>query len=322
MQHTLLSWGVFTSFAVIAAPLARGQANLVDLASEGRFSSAMYDSGVSSDSVHAGSLAAWDAMGRHGVSDTGALPTSPFFDRDLARAWSSFDQSSAQATLRSFAQSSGYYFNDGGVTYARTNVKVHNTVLIQNLGSSPVMFQATFQSHGTLLSGGNANDSTAYAAETYSVDLFDSSVLVLSKSWSGSASVYAHDSVPTVSVVGDWAGSTSSIQRSVPNFSDPFNGIELSALFATSGVLIPAGGQLIAQVSLDGTYRAESSQDSGFLSMAQVDFSATGLMGYAAYDPDTGAASTAVTFSLVDVPSPGAALVLLGLPLFSDRRRR
>jgi len=63
---------------------ASAQANLVALTSHAGYSSAMYNAGTALSESISPSLADWDAKGRHGRSDTGPLPTTPFFAQDMA----------------------------------------------------------------------------------------------------------------------------------------------------------------------------------------------------------------------------------------------
>lgn len=322
---------VMPTFAVVAAcgaiaglsSSALAQASLVELTSRAGYSSAMYDAGSAQSESIAHSLADWDAMGRHGRSDTGALPATPFFAQDLARGWSEFAQVDAGGALHSFAQAGGYYLNSGGTTFAETRAVVHNRVRVTNHNSQQAnYFSAAYATHGYLLSGGLSNCVTAYAQET-AIIIAHTQYGDSPWGWTGAASVFAADIEPTISVHGDWVGATSPVVRSVATFVDPFKGIELSLLGATGLIWLDPGESMDVDYQFDGYYSATSSvADSGFLSMGQADFSGSGTISYAGYDGVTGLPTTDVSFELVGVPAPGAATLGLLAIGFARRSRR
>lgn len=311
--------------ALGAASTASAQANLVELTSRAGYSSAIYNAGTAlSESVTA-SLADWDAKGRHGTSDTGPLPTTPYFAEDLARGWSEFSQVDAGGALRSFAQAGGYYLSEGGATFAETRVTLHNHVRVTNNGSSVNYFAAAYASHGFLLSGGFGNNVTAYAQETAIINVTYTAVHD-TWGWSGAAQVFGVYDEPTIHVSDDWVGSTTPVARSVANFSDPIHGIELSALGLTKAYGLNPGEHADLELWFEGSYGAVSSlTDSGFLSLGQADFSGTGLLTYTGYDGVTGLPTNDITFELVGVPAPGAGalcLAALGFGIVRHRRAR
>ncbi|MFO0834742.1 MAG: hypothetical protein U0638_07215 [Phycisphaerales bacterium] len=313
------------SSAMGVASTASAQANLVELTSHAGYSSAMYNAGTALSESISPSLADWDAKGRHGRSDTGPLPTTPFFAQDLAQGWSEFGQVGAGGALHSFAQAGGYYLNSGGTTFADTRAVIHNRVRVTNNGPHANFFAAAYATHGYLLSGGITNCVTAFSQETAIITahtwLGDARW-----GWTGAARVFAGDVEPTISVHGDWVGATSPVTRAVTNFVDPFKGIELSLLGSTDLMRLNPGESMDIDYDFDGYYSATSSvADSGFLSLGQADFSGSGSISYAGFDGVTGLPTNDITFELVGIPAPGVGALcfaLLGGGIIRHRRMR
>lgn len=295
--------------ALLPGARAMAQADLVELSSDAGFSSALYNEGPAHSEVIAHSLAAWDAMGRQGQSDTGRLPATSIFEQDLAQGWSQFAQAGAGGSLHSFAQAGGYYMNSGGGTFASTGVAIRNRVHVVNNGASVSLVSAAYATHGYLLSGGIANCITAFAQET-AIITAHTGFGDFQWGWSGGASVFATDIDPTVNSSGDWTNAISPVTRAVQGFVDPFKGVELSLLGATD--LIPMLPHETIDIDLDfqGFYSATSSPTAtGFLSLGLADFSGSGSISYSAVDATTGLPTNDVSFELVGVPAPGGALL-------------
>lgn len=312
-----------TSIGVVST--ASAQANLVELTSHAGYSSAMYNAGTALSESISPSLADWDAKGRHGRSDTGPLPTTPFFAQDMAQGWSEFGQVDANGVLHSFAQAGGYYLSEGGATFAETRVTLRNHVRVTNNGSSVNYFSAAYASHGFLLSGGFGNNVTAYAQETAIIKVVYTAV---HDTWgcTGAAQVFGAYDEPTIQVSDDWAGLTTPVARSVANFSDPIHGIELSLLRLTKAYGLNPGEYADLELQFEGSYGAVSSlADSGFLSLGLADFSGTGSFTYMGYDGTTGLPTNDISFELIGIPAPGAGalgFVMVGAGIVRHRRMR
>lgn len=306
-----------------------------------QFSSALYTVAQQLADQNANSLAAWDASGRHAHTGVDIVPAQPDgfrFEQDLASAWADLLQpaSGADATLRSYARLSGYYFNGGSSNGAGNHIQLHQSVSVENLGPG-AYFNLVSTTHGTLLAGGLSNAVTASAQEQttyiglclsgcYEVDQV-TPLSGIGATWTGAATVFASDSTPTISVSGDWAGQSSAYSRKVTGFSDPFQGIELKVLLGSQSVYLASGARMIIDVDFEGSYGAASGSGTGFLSFGEADFSGTGLLGFSALDAVTGLPASDVSFTVVSspVPAPPAAallaagLLLIGLQLRQQR---
>jgi hypothetical protein len=306
-----------------------------------QFSSALYTVPQALSDQNANSLAAWDAMGRHAHTGVEIVPVQPDgfrFEQDLATAWTDLVQpaSGADATLRSYARLSGYYFNGGNSNGAGNHVQLHQSVSVENRGTG-AYFNLISTTHGTLLAGGLSNAVTASAQEQttyiglclsrcYEVDQV-TPLSGIGGTWAGAATVVASDSTPTISVTGAWTGQSSAFSRSVPGFTDPFHGVELKVLLGSQSVYLAGGASMIIDVDFEGSYGAASGSGTGFLSFGEADFSGTGLLGFSALDAVTGLPTRDVSFTVMSSPVPApptaallaAGLLLIGLQLRQQR---
>lgn len=326
----------FSAVAALAvlAPGVQAAAPLpftLEMSSGATFSSALYSVAAQSNDQAAKSLAAWDALGRDARTAIEILPKQPdgfHFEQDMATAWSRFVQpvSGVDGTLRSHARLSGYYLDDGSSNGAGSSIHLLDTVSVENSGAG-AYFNLVQTTHGKLLSGGLSNAVTASARERtiylgvclsrcYEADR-QTYLPGIGGVWEGSASVYARDSTPTVTVLGDWSGSTHAITAAVPGFVDPFQGIELSSLLGTQSIYLAPGAKMLIDIDFEGSYGVASGSGSGYLSFGEADFSGTGLLSYVAVDADTGLPASGVSFRLLattPVPEPGSVpMILLGL---------
>lgn len=343
-------WGGWACFGFALLPqLACAAALNIELGSTTQFSSALYSTPPSRDDRLIQSLPAWDALQREAQTRVELAPRQSdgfHFDQDHSTAWTIYRQPvGADATLRAFAQLSGYYLNDGGVDFASNEIHIHNVVAIENNGATGVYFNLVLTSHGLLLAGGVSNNLTARAQEDahyvglcgpigpnvilspLCIDGSGNAAYPFQGSWSGGATVTATGAAPTVTVSGDWQGRTVPVSTAISGFADPFQGIELQSLLGSRTVGLNAGEQIVVDVDFRGTYQVTSGAGSGYLSFAGADFSGTGLLDYRAIDPGTGLPAAGVTVRLlpVAVPWPPTAwLMALGLvaTAFEARRRR
>lgn len=323
---------------VVLAPGAQAAAPLpftLEMSSGATYSSALYSVAAQSNDQAAKSLAAWDALGRDTRTAVEILPKQAdgfHFEQDMATAWSRFVQpvGGADGTLRSHARVSGYYLDGGSSNGAGNSIHLLDTVSIENAGAG-AYFNLVQTTHGRLLSGGLSNAVTASARERtiylggcfagcYEVDR-QMPLQGLGGVWEGSVSVYARDATPTVTVLGDWIGSTHAITAAVPGFVDAFQGIELSSLLGTQSIYLAPGAKMLIDIDFEGSYGVASGSGSGYLSFGEADFSGTGLLSYIAVDADTGLPASGVSFRLLasaPVPEPGSVpMVLLGLVALS-----
>lgn len=299
------------------------------------FSSALYAPPTVVDNVVVQSVAGWDLAGRKASTQAEVTPVQPGgfrFDQDHALAWTTFEQPmvGADATLRSYALLSGYYLNATPANAATNEVALHDSVQVTNAGPAARIFKLVSNTGGTLVSGGTSNSVTASASEQttylglcqhgcYELDGV-TPLSVFAGTWSGSASVFASDAVPTVTVGGDWVGATTPTSRTLPFLTDPVGGIELHSLLGSQGVWLAPGASLVIDVDFHGDYSVTSGS-SGFLSAGEADFRHTGTLDYVALDPVSGLRATDVTVTLLSaVPWPPSAYLLAAGLLLVLRR--
>lgn len=309
---------------------SRSSVTGIEVRSSAVFSSAIIAPPPVGAGAAASSLAAWNALGRHAVASTGVIPTGSIFAQDHAEAWGDFQQIDAGSRRRAFAQLSGYYLDSGGlsVNHAYTAITIFNQVTIVNTTDSRVEITLLHPTHGTLLAGGYSNFLTASATEELTIyqrgPLPTPTTPITLVHTFGTASVFADQSTPTITVAGDWVGKTTEITRNVASFADPFQGIEISDI--GKDLVGPVDPHTIKDVFVEFQGYYEVRPDplrSGFLSMGQVDFGGTGEIIFAAEDIATGLPIAGVNFNLASitaVPEPSTVLSLLvGLPLVAAR---
>lgn len=303
-----------TAFLLLVAGsgAATATAGLLDMSSEAIFTSALLQPPPWSSVAQAGTLAAWDAMGRYARTATppGQPEGSPF-EVDRAEAWSDFDQTASAGTYRSFAQLGGYYLDKGPYNYARNEVSLQNRVRVeytQPFGPK-IVLNIVHSSHGELLAGGIANNVVAHAQEELSwgmkgINAPPTDPPFWSGNFAGSAAVSARDEAPTIATNGDWRTPWHYTSRVIAGMDKPLQGIELGALLVSEDFILEPGTAFILDVFFHGRYeaQADAGPGGGYLSMGLADFSGTGLIDFVATDPLTGERSDLVKFTLLGAP--------------------
>lgn len=307
--------------AALAGP-AMAQTGLVSLSGTAQFRSQLYETPVVTRTFDALSVADWDATGRHGQVQTPALPANPVVPMDISQATADFAQEGVGSRMLAYTRASGYYAltatSDLDGVFALTEVTIHNRIVAVNHGSREFMVQFLHTTHGTLLVGGMAASYRAAAREEITVTdvglgepVYDERASALvSSSDPASPFNFRH---------GAWETQSDLLSRTVPGLADPVGGFEIHQLDIVECGMVRPGTDRTFDVRFYGGY--ESNVYTGFLGFAETDFSHTVGMEFRAVDPVTGEVVPDVTFELVGVPSPGAAALVLGLPLAWRRRR-
>ncbi|MFO0832492.1 MAG: hypothetical protein U0637_11725 [Phycisphaerales bacterium] len=305
----------------VCCGVAVGQTSLVDSVSEARFLSALYQTPLATQSFSAPTVAAWDAAGRHAVTNTGVMPANPVVPMDHVEAWCSFEQAGAGSLLRSYTRASGYYMDggtDGLGTFAMTTIDVRNRITVTNNSGQAVRVEILELSHGTVMTGGFSAPMQADAREELTV--LGVGTDPFSYFEHSSAHVYAPEHTPRVELNGAWQTQSSPITATIPDLAGTLDGVEVHALNVISLFTLAAGGTRDFDVTFQGAYR--SMVTGGFLGFAQTDFSGTGTMDYRGVDPVSGQPVAGVSFEVVGVPAPAGVCVVIAAALRGGRRRR